>query len=86
MKAYGVPEPYSVLNVLRKYVHDALNNENASENKKQFHSSNKMFLSHLGEPCRDLLEYLGFTYNLAVSYSLSNLVFFGSADRDEKAG
>ncbi len=71
MKAYHVPEPHAVLNILRKYVQDALNNGNGSENKKQFHSSNKVFLSHLGEPCRDLLEYMGFTYSVAVSYTLS---------------
>ena len=51
----GVPLPVTVLKYLRSYLVDALSNP-----KGRIPGNNKKWLLSLGEPCADLLEYLGF--------------------------
>ncbi|KAH0565972.1 hypothetical protein GP486_000640 [Trichoglossum hirsutum] len=53
--------PFEVLSRLRQYVSDAMR----SLQKKRISVRNKKFASALGEDCRELLEFLGFTFDEA---------------------
>ena len=57
LKGFGIPEPIIVLQNLKQYLADAL-----KAREKGFSADNKRYLTSLGEPCRPLLEYLGFKY------------------------
>lgn len=57
------PLPINVLLNLRSYISNALRNPEV----KKIASLNKKFVTcfgDFGQPCRDLLEFLGFTYNV----------------------
>lgn len=57
------PLPINVLMNLRSYLNNALRNPGA----KKIASLNKKFVTSFGDygqPCRELLEYLGFTYDV----------------------
>lgn len=57
------PLPINVLLNLRSYLSNALRNPEV----KKIASLNKKFVTcfgDYGQPCRDLLEYLGFTYDV----------------------
>ncbi|CBF81435.1 ubiquitin-specific protease UBP2 [Aspergillus nidulans FGSC A4] len=56
------PEPITVLMNLRTYINNVLRNSQLS---KTIQANNKRFMTSFGvngEPCRDLFEYLGFTF------------------------
>ncbi|KAL4990445.1 hypothetical protein BDW68DRAFT_154250 [Aspergillus falconensis] len=56
------PEPINVLMNLRTYINNVLRN---SQQSKTIQANNKRFMTSFGvdgEPCRDLFEYLGFTF------------------------
>lgn len=63
LKGYTVPEPLQVLYTLKRYIDDILRGEQG----KRISADNKSFLTTLGEPCRELLEFLGFKYSESVS-------------------
>lgn len=52
--------PCEVLSVLRTYLIHAL--DNAGKSTKRIAALNKRFLLAFGDDCRELLEYIGFTY------------------------
>ncbi|KAL4937022.1 hypothetical protein BDV06DRAFT_203832 [Aspergillus oleicola] len=56
------PQPITVLTNLRTYVDNALRN---SQQSKSISAANKRFMTSFGvggQPCKDLFEFLGFTY------------------------
>lgn len=55
LKGYVPPEPIVVLSHMKQYLTDAL-----KQTQTGFPANNKKFITSLGEPCRPLLEYLGF--------------------------
>ncbi|KAL9595097.1 MAG: hypothetical protein Q9179_005121 [Wetmoreana sp. 5 TL-2023] len=55
-EGHGVPLPCEVLQTLGKYVSNALRREE----RRPIQPHNKKFLLCLGDPCSELLEYLGF--------------------------
>ena len=56
LRGYAVPEPIQVLSNVRQYLSDAMRDPHP----KVVNANNKRFMTSLGEPCRDVLEYLGF--------------------------
>lgn len=56
-EGHAVPSKMQVLTNLRAYISNALN----SPDPKMIVGNNKKFLLSLGEPCAEVLEYLGFT-------------------------
>ncbi|KAL4892646.1 hypothetical protein BDV59DRAFT_193527 [Aspergillus ambiguus] len=61
MEGIGRPQPINVLLNLRTYINNALHN---SQHSKSISAINKRFMSCFGVngiPCKDLLEFLGFT-------------------------
>ena len=56
LKGYQVPEPLKVLKTLRQCLRDAIQ----APGEKRFPLSNRVYRTTLGEPCRELLEYLHF--------------------------
>ena len=58
LRGYTVPDPVRVLGNLRQYLTDAMRDPEP----KKVNVNNKRFLTSLGEPCRSVLEYLGFEY------------------------
>jgi ubiquitin carboxyl-terminal hydrolase 25/28 len=61
------PEPITVLMNLRTYINNVLRNSQLS---KTIQANNKRFMTSFGvngEPCRDLFEYLGFTFRVSTS-------------------
>lgn len=63
LKGFSIPDPINVLCTLRRYIYDALN----GRDQRRFPAMNKTFLIMLGQPCQELLEYLGFRYEEEVS-------------------
>ncbi len=61
-EGHAPPQPTEVLSNLYKYIDDAM--KNGGVNRIPGH--NKKWLLCLGEPCRDLLLYLGFTWDVSV--------------------
>ena len=57
-EGHGVPLPIQVLQSTNSYVFNAINDEGI---KKRIQGKNKRFMLNLGEPCADLLEYIGFS-------------------------
>ena len=57
--------PFHVLSWLRQYVTDAI----YTLEKKRISARNKKFACALGNDCRELLEFLGFTLDVSVSTS-----------------
>ncbi|KAJ5482876.1 hypothetical protein N7539_006322 [Penicillium diatomitis] len=63
LEGMAIPEPITVLDNLRLYLHNALH---VQERSKAISSSNKRFMLSFGlegAGCRDVLEYLGFAYD-----------------------
>lgn len=56
-EGHAVPSPIQVLVNLRAYISNAMK----SPDSRRIIGNNKKWLLSLGEPCADLLEYLGFT-------------------------
>jgi ubiquitin carboxyl-terminal hydrolase 25 len=57
--------PFQVLSWLRQYITDAMHNMQ----RKRISVRNKKFACALGDDCRELLEFLGFTIDVSVSVS-----------------
>ena len=57
-EGHSVPLPIAVLSNLRIYIWNAVQTPGKS---RKILGHNKQFLLSLGEPCSDLLEYVGFT-------------------------
>ena len=58
-----IPSPANVIYTLKRYIDDVL----ARRESRRVSATNKAFMMSLGEPCRDLLQYLGFRYEEVVS-------------------
>lgn len=56
-EGHAIPPPIQVLTNLRTYVSNAMD----SPDSRRIVGNNKKWLLSFGEPCADLLEYLGFT-------------------------
>lgn len=70
LKDQAVPEPIVVLQYLRQYVNNALR-----QTHTHFSANNKKFKTSLGEPCRPLLEYLGFRFEVDLEQVCDLLAF-----------
>lgn len=57
-EGHGVPMPIQVLKSTNAYIFNAMNDQGI---KKRIQGKNKRFMLNLGEPCADLLEYIGFS-------------------------
>jgi ubiquitin carboxyl-terminal hydrolase 25/28 len=57
--------PFEVLSRLRQYVSDSMR----VLQKKRISARNKKFVTALGDDCRELLEFLGFTFDVSASDS-----------------
>lgn len=63
IEGMGDPQPISVLDNLRLYISNALRN---AQRGKPISAANKRFMHSFGvegTPCKELLEFLEFTYN-----------------------
>ncbi|KAI9825184.1 MAG: hypothetical protein M1819_000589 [Sarea resinae] len=58
-EGHSPPPPIQVLSDLKQYMSDSKNQPDI----KRVAAQNKRFMKSLGEPCRELLEYLGFRYS-----------------------
>lgn len=70
LKGYTVPEPVHVVHTLKRYIDDVQRGHEG----KRVAAGNKPFLTTLGEPCRELLQYLGFRYEENVSKAFTLFV------------
>lgn len=57
-EGHSVPLPIQVLEMTQKYITNALNDHGV---KKHIQAQNKRWMLNLGDPCTDLLEYIGFS-------------------------
>ena len=55
-EGHAIPPPSQVLSNLRAYISNAM----TKAESRRILGSNKKWLLSLGDPCADLLEYLGF--------------------------
>ena len=58
-EGHAAPSPLTIMGYLRLYLATAMKGEH-----KRILSNNKKWMLSLGEPCRELLEYLRFTFNV----------------------
>ncbi|KAI9813536.1 MAG: ubiquitin-specific protease ubp2 [Thelocarpon impressellum] len=56
LRGFPIAEPATVLGNVKQYLSDAMR----GPEQKRLNANNKRFLTSLGEPCRPVLEYLGF--------------------------
>lgn len=68
LEGVGRPSPITVLENLRTYISNALHN---SQHSKSISAINKRFMTCFGvegRPCKDLLEFLGFSVKVCINY------------------
>ncbi|KAI9840285.1 MAG: ubiquitin-specific protease ubp2 [Thelocarpon superellum] len=58
-RGYGIPDGVEVLSNVKQYLTDAMRDSTG----RRVNASNKRFLTSLGDPCREILEYLGFRWS-----------------------
>lgn len=76
LEGVGRPSPITVLENLRTYISNALHN---SQQSKSISAINKRFMTCFGvegRPCKDLLEFLGFSVKVCIITSLRAMVHF----------
>ena len=57
-EGHSIPLPIQVLEMTQKYITNALNDDGV---KKHIQAQNKRWMLNLGDPCADMLEYIGFS-------------------------
>lgn len=57
-EGHSVPLPIQVLEMTQKYITNAFNDHSV---KKHIQAQNKRWMLNLGDPCADMLEYIGFS-------------------------
>ena len=57
LEGHSIPKPIQVLEMTQKYITNALNDQGV---KKHIQAQNKRWMLNLGDPCADMLEYIGF--------------------------
>ena len=57
-EGHSVPLPIQVLEMTQKYIINAFNDNGV---KKHIQAQNKRWMLNLGDPCADMLEYIGFS-------------------------
>ena len=64
-EGHGIPAPVHVLNATKTYITNALYDHSI---KKRIQAQNKRWMLNLGDPCADMLEYIGFSREVLSSF------------------